>query len=167
MQEKRHLTHEQVKQCTLEIARQIYKDKWHPEYLVGITRGGLWPGVMLSHYLGITMYTLDIRLRDGDDAPPETNERMAKDAYAGKNILIVDDINDTGETLKWLTDDWKNTVWESNKKWDQEILHKNVKFACWIDNLPSKFEIDYQGMEINKEEDPRWIVFPHEGWWQL
>lgn len=167
MQEKRHLTHEQVKQCTLEIARQTYKDKWHPDYIVGITRGGLWPSVMLSHFLGINMFTLDVRLRDGNAWSLESNTWMADDACKGKKILIVDDINDTGETLKWIIDDWAKTVWQSDAKWHEEVWHKSVRFACLIDNLPSKFEIDYAGMEINKEEDPAWIVFPHEGWWQL
>ena len=27
-----------------------------------------------------------------------------------KNILIVDDINDTGATFEWLVNDWKQSV---------------------------------------------------------
>jgi len=34
--------------------------------------------------------------------------------------------------------------------------------------LPSKSEltINYCGMEINKEADPRWVNFPFENWWK-
>ena len=41
----------------------------------------------------------------------------------------------------------------------------NVKFAALIDNLPSDFVVEYNGVEINKEENPEWIVFPYEEWW--
>ena len=166
MIKRRYLTQDEIKNSCLEIARQLFKDEWHPDYIVGITRGGLWSSVMLSHFLGINMFTLDVRLRDGNELSFESNTWMANDAYKGKKILIVDDINDTGETLQWIVDDWTKTVWESDAKW-QEVWHKSVRFACTVDNLPSKFEIDYSGIEINKEEDPAWIVFPHEGWWEI
>ena len=45
-----------------------------------------------------------------------------------ENILIVDDINDTGATFEWIRDDWK-----------LEKLHK-VKFATLTENPASKFE---------------------------
>ena len=47
------------------------------------------------------MFTLDVRLRDGGGIPTlESNTWMAQDAMAGKKIVLVDDINDTGETIK-------------------------------------------------------------------
>ena len=48
------------------IVNQMYADNWRPDYIVGITRGGLTPSVMLSQFTGIKMHTLDVRLRDGD-----------------------------------------------------------------------------------------------------
>ncbi len=51
----------------MDIVQQMYKDDWRPDFIVGVTRGGLWPAMMLSHYLGIKMYTLDVRMRDGDE----------------------------------------------------------------------------------------------------
>ena len=74
----------------------------------------------------------------------------------GSKILIVDDINDTGATFKWIRDDW-NIDLDSEKS--------NVKFAALIDNIPSEFVVEYNGVEINKEENPEWIVFPYEEWW--
>ena len=70
--------------------------------------------------------------------------------------MIIDDINDTGATFKWIKDDW-NVPNDSTKS--------NVKFAALIDNLPSDFVVEYNGVEINKEENPEWIVFPYEEWW--
>ena len=143
---------------------------------------------MMSHLTGIKMHTLDVRLRDDDIQ--QTCTWMADDAYGifqqggeyeAKKILILDDINDTGATFQWIKDDWETThvedhIWNPSgtgldraKKMDRwsEVWHKNVRFAVITNNLPSPFEVDYYGMEINKEEDPSWIVFPHEGWWQI
>ena len=165
MTKKRYLTHNDIKQYCLEIVRQIYAGNWRPDYIVGITRGGLIPAVMLSHYLNTKMHTLDVRLRDSDDEP-ESNSWMANNAYNfKKNILIVDDINDTGETINWIKKDWKLST-HPTRSISPDVWGNNVRVACLMDNLPSSAEIHYFGTEINKEEDPSWIVFPHEGWWQ-
>jgi hypoxanthine-guanine phosphoribosyltransferase len=82
-----------------------------------------------------------------------------------KNILIVDDINDSGATLNWIKADWQDSV--ASADWST-VWGNNVRVAVLIDNLPSKSEltINYCGMEINKEEDPRWVNFPYENWWK-
>ena len=46
---------------------------------------------------GIRCEAPKVSLRD-DDHGSESNAWMSEDAYNGKNILIVDDINDTGAT---------------------------------------------------------------------
>jgi hypoxanthine phosphoribosyltransferase len=91
------ISNEQYKGLVNKICRDIVKSDWRPDYIVGLTRGGLLPAVMISQYFDIKMNSLDISLRDGGDCV--TNCGMAEDAYEGKNILVVDDINDTGATI--------------------------------------------------------------------
>ena len=67
MVKKQSFTNKDIKSAVANIAMQMYKDSWRPDYIVGITRGGLVPAVMLSHYTGIHMNTLSVRLRDGQD----------------------------------------------------------------------------------------------------
>ena len=76
---KRYIKNDNIKSYVLDIVKQMYKDNWRPDYIVGITRGGLYPAIMLSHYLDIKMHTLDVRLRDGDEQ--ESNCWMAEDAF--------------------------------------------------------------------------------------
>jgi xanthine phosphoribosyltransferase len=141
------------------------KDNWRPDYIVGLTRGGLVPANMLSQYLDIPMHTLKVSLRD-DNFDPESNLWMAEDAYEGKNILVVDDINDTGATLNWIKEDWPSGCLPNDERWES-TWGTNVRFAVLVDNQDSKFHnIDYSGIDINKAEEDVWVVFPWENWWE-
>ena len=60
-----NLTYKDVESLTNEILRQMNKDSWRPDYVVGLTRGGLLPAVLLSQYLDVPMETLKVSLRDG------------------------------------------------------------------------------------------------------
>lgn len=168
------------------IIRQMEKDKWRPDYIVGLTRGGLIPATMLSHYLNIPMETLKVSLRD-DTQGPESNLWMPEDAIGyvpedirvanggwmhlvsrRKNILIVDDINDSGATLSWIKQDWESSVAGvcDTAEWNN-IWGRNVRIAVCINNTASEFkDVDYSSLEINKLDDPQWIVFPWEAWWE-
>jgi uncharacterized protein len=150
---------------TQEILRQIALSDWRPDYVVGLTRGGLMPANLISQYLGCRMETLKVSLRDG--AEQESNLWMAEDAYEGTNILIVDDINDSGATLNWIRQDWPSGCFPKDKRW-KKVWGRNVRVACLIDNESSgsKIDVTYSAVTINKAAEDAWIVFPWETWWQ-
>ena len=167
-----------------KIGRDILVSGWKPDYIVGITRGGCLPAVMLSHYLDVPMHTLKVSLRDHEDT--ESNCWMAEDAFGHtnleqpfdedpmtllnnglfKDILIVDDMNDSGATINWIMKDWGSSCFPGDPSWD-EVWNGNVKFAVLFDNLASKCSVpmDFIGEEINKAENDIWIDFPYEDWW--
>jgi hypoxanthine phosphoribosyltransferase len=159
-----------IKTWLHEIIRAMNADGWRPDYIVGLTRGGLVPATMLSHYLDVPMETLKVSLRDSD-VGPEHNCWMAEDAFGykhekAKNILIVDDINDSGATLNWIKQDWKDSCLPNDERWDT-VWGNNVRVAVMINNEASNFkDVDYVGLNINKLEEPIWCVFPHEEWWR-
>lgn len=178
---KLYYTWADIQGGVVDIARQLQKDNWKPDYVVGLTRGGLIPAVMLSQYLEIPCETLKISLRDSGEC--ESNLWMAEDAFGyvpaeqrgesgtetdpsfRKNILVVDDINDTGATLAWIKKDWPSGCLPKHSAWDT-VWHNNIRFAVITNNLSSKEEVDYSVNEINKAEEDCWIVYPWEEFWR-
>ena len=167
---KIYYTWSDVEHHTQEILRQICSDSWRPDYVVGLTRGGLVPANLISQYLGCRMETLKVSLRD--DTECESNLWMAEDAFGHemerpKRILIVDDINDTGATLNYIREDWPSGCFPDNPRWT-EVWGSNVRVAVLVDNESSKNEIpvSYSAVDINKAEQDSWLVFPWEDWWQ-
>jgi len=159
MPEKRYMTDSDLHNHLQRIIKQMSDDNWKPELIIGISRGGAIPAVMLSHYFNCKMVGCDVSLRDDNEGyGPESNCWAAEDAINGKRTLIVDDINDSGATINWIVNDWGDEV-----KWQD-----TVRFAVLVDNLASKASQppNYFGEEINKVEKDEWIVFPYENWWE-
>lgn len=51
-----------IKEMIGNITMQMHRGGvWKPDYIVGLTRGGLVPAVYLSHYLNVPMETLKDR----------------------------------------------------------------------------------------------------------
>jgi hypoxanthine phosphoribosyltransferase len=170
-----------VEGAVLDIARQLQHDNWKPDYIVGITRGGLIPATLLSQYIGVQMQSLDVSLRDGGITV--SNCGMAEDAFgyvakefrehehlpyklqAAKNILIVDDINDQGSTIAWIKNDWASSCLPGDERWDH-VWGGNVRVATLTNNLASKETVDYSVWEVNKAEEDCWLVYPWEEFWK-
>jgi len=190
---KRIINQQELTGLVNKICRDILVSKWEPDYIVGITRGGLIPSVMISQYLDVPMHALGVSLRDGSGGESNlwmasdafghtTNERFIEDEHnigsilsaasdilesgTYTNILLVDDINDTGATFNWIMEDWKSGCFPDSPTWD-EVWNQNVKFAVVVDNLSSQCNVkmNFVGMEINKAENDEWIDFPWEEWW--
>jgi hypoxanthine phosphoribosyltransferase len=187
---KKYYSWQDVEDACVNIALQMYKDDWRPDYIVGITRGGNIPATILSNMLNIPAYALKVSLRDGGDNDCETNCWMSEDAFGYpkqgleveetlddlmsaaedllslnenyKNILIVDDINDSGATFNWIKKDWQSSCLPDDPSWD-DVWDGNVRFATITENLSSDFgQVRYYHNEVNKAEEDVWLVYPWE-----
>ena len=145
---KIYFTNIQMRNALIQIGDQMVHSNWIPDIVLGINRGGCIPGVYLSHRLKRPHEVLDVRLRDHTATP--NLDVLEKLAQKQNKILIIDDINDTGATFEYILNKFGKP--------------KNIKFAAVINNKPSPVQMDYRGYEINKDENPQWIVFPWEEW---
>ena len=136
------------------LCREITLDKFDPCCIVGISRGGLLPGVMMSHWLNKPFKPVKAALRDfpewEDYLPRKTDER----------VLIVDDICDSGETFTKMSSHIKGPRLNSPLE-----LPTDVRFASLWWNNECDFEPHYYAQECAKDSEDIWIHFPWEHWW--
>jgi len=141
---RRVISWDEYNELVSSIASQV---KGTPDAIVGLTRGGLVPAVSLSHMYNAKLYCLNISLRDGKASSQGFDWRQLR-KYT--NILIVDDINDSGATL-----------WEvANQCYGREI--RKPTFATLLSKGSSEFDNLISGEEINKDKEHEWLVFPWE-----
>lgn len=157
-----------------EIARQLFKKNWFPDYIVGITPSGLVPATMLSTFLDVKMHTLDV-------AEKESNCWMSEDAFGyvidrkhaddpvfdraqQKKILIVDSINVNGGQFAWIKNDWMSSCLPDNPEWEN-VFQNNVKFAALTESTNNRFNIDFYSKltDFSYNTD---VIYPWDQWWR-
>ena len=148
---KNYFSTGQMRNALLQIEDQMVHSNWMPSMVIGINRGGLIPSVYLSHRLRVPHESITVKLRDDVKASKPALSQLEKSFAFQHKILIVDDINDSGDTLQYIEQNFGRPK-------------DKVRFAVLVNNKPSKTIVDYFGYEINKEEVPSWIVFPWEEW---
>ncbi len=140
-----HPTYDHLQLIIDGIAETVLSEhKRKPDVIIGVSRGGLIAAVRASHLLRVPMIPVSYSSKDG--AGDDRNHNNTLPELKGKKILIVDDIADSGHTLKELVDHYSN----DNK----------VETAALYYKVSSVLEPTYYGYPI--DDDFGWVVFPWE-----
>jgi len=148
-------TWQEIDGMIYSIASHIEKDDI--DAIVGISRSGLIPAVMLSHLLDVRNFSiLDIKRTDSNAINSKKSEPhyqgLFNDLYVkNKNILLVDDIVGAGETMK-LAREILNPLVQTLKAATLVVNESNLK-DCTVFDI-----VDYCGAIIHG-----WAIFPWEG----
>lgn len=138
----------QILKTQLELA------EFKPDIIVPLVRGGTVPGVMLSHLLDVPVQCLGWYTRDTSDlVGSESNCWLPEYVLEGKRVLIVDDIVDTGRTIKEVLSDWNTSVVESLNN------RHNLKIACLHERHDAEHKPDYSAVKLDNDN---WVVYPWE-----
>jgi hypoxanthine phosphoribosyltransferase len=135
------------------LKEKIQQSNKRYDWIISINRGGVIPGVMLSHALGIPHGVLTVTHYDGD----KMLEEVKKDLYISgiknikqhHNILLVDDIADSGICLK----ESISTI----RKLDSDA--KNIDTATIYYKPKSVIVPTFYDKEVSNES---WVWFPWE-----
>ncbi|QOJ78252.1 phosphoribosyltransferase [Infirmifilum lucidum] len=134
---------------TLELARQIIASGYHPELLLVVARGGLVVGRILSDLLSVRdIANVSVKFYKGvglASDKPVIAEGLNPGLVAGKAVLVVDDIVDSGSTLQAVLEHLS-----SNEP-------RGVKSAALYVKPWAKIYPDFYVRTVEE-----WIVFPYE-----
>ncbi|WP_139978585.1 phosphoribosyltransferase [Nocardioides litoris] len=88
-----------------DLARQVRADGYQPDLVLSVARGGLALGMGLGYALGVKdVAVINVELYTGVDerlpAPVVRPPTPAPVELEGRTVLVVDDIADTGLTLR-------------------------------------------------------------------
>jgi hypoxanthine phosphoribosyltransferase len=132
------------KGCGL-LATHIIRNLDDPDIIVGLARGGLVPAVILSHIMNVKMIPISYSSKKGQGEYKQYENTLPLIPY--KNILIMDDIIDSGHTMKEVHDYYAD-------------LGHSVKIASLYWKEGSVIEPEYYWQYLTKD-DP-WIIFSWE-----
>ena len=146
-EEREILGWEQFGEASRELAKMVADDGYEPEMILSIARGGLCIGGALGYALAVkNTYTMNVEFYTGVDERLEVPRILppAPDFVdlAQAKLLIVDDVADTGHTLKSVHDFCAGKVGE-------------VRTAVIYEKSHSVVQCDY----VWKRTD-LWINFP-------
>jgi len=155
---KYRYTEEELKKDLHKITREMALDNWKPDVIIAPVRGGLVPGVYLSHYFNVPLEPISLSLRDFKN---DSVNLTVLNKY--KNILVIDDILDSGETFDILQH--RFVGYSHDRQFKTETLQE-IRYSTLFYNIANKFDFtpDYYANEMNKSEEDVWIEFPFETW---
>lgn len=132
----------------LNLAEKIKKTGFKPDVIVGVSRGGWAPARVLSDLLenpNLANVKAEFYLGVAETKGEPTLTQPVSTMVAGKKVLVVDEIADTGKSLKLV----KEHVIEQGAA---EVRVATVYFKPWSIIKPDYYE----------KETKRWVVFPWE-----
>lgn len=139
---------DEIYSLLLELAHKIKIECLEIDYIVAVARGGWLPARVLSDLLGNSnLATVSAESQTdilGGRGNPFLIQSISAD-IKGKCLLLVDDIADTGKSLKLVLD-------HLNYKGAKSIHTATLYYKPWSILRPEYFE----------KETTKWIVFPWE-----
>lgn len=105
---KIHYTYQMIHKLAQSLANQVEASGIKPDVIVAIGTGGFIPARILRTYLGKPILAVGIAYYDIHDKPMAFPRKVqwieeAEKQLAGKNILLVDEVDDTRTTLEYCT----------------------------------------------------------------
>ena len=162
MDEKQYLTAQELLSDSFELGLRIFKSGFKPSFIIGIWRGGTPVGIAVQEildHLGVKTDHIAIRTSsyygiDKRDKKVRVHglEYVVKNANWEDGLLIVDDVFDSGSSIK--------AVIEALKKKMRRNLPDDIRIATpWF--KPKK---NVTGIipDYFIHETDQWLVFPHE-----
>ncbi|EQB74545.1 MAG: hypothetical protein AMDU4_FER2C00005G0043 [Ferroplasma sp. Type II] len=145
-----YVSWKEIEEWTKGIMKMVIENHYNPDIIIGIARGGLVPARMVADYLFkkdlLSIKTEHWGLTATMNGKAVLREKLNYDV-SGKKVLIVDDITDTGESMKL------------SYNYVKSLNPADVKTTSMLYIDGSNYTPDFYGKGLSKEEWA-WFVFP-------
>lgn len=132
-----------------KISRDVRGSGYSPDVILALARGGWFAGRVLCDFLDLNdLISLKIEHYTGTanaGSGPRIRYPIDENMIRGKNVLIVDDISDTGKSLAFARDHALN------------YAPKSVRTATLQHLMGSQLKADYVGELL---DEWAWVIFP-------
>jgi len=132
-----------------DVSDEVKRSEFEPDVVVALARGGWFAGRCLCDFLGLNDLTslkmehyVGTAQKSGE---PEVRYPMPEGSVADKDVLIIDDIADTGGSI------------ETAYEYVQDREANEIRTATLQLLQTSEFEPDYVGERL---EQWAWVVYP-------
>ncbi len=162
MVDKVYLSAQNLLEDSFRLGLEILKSDFRPNFIVGVWRGGTPVGIAVQEILdnlGVKTDHISIRTSSYTDIGERGREvrvhgldYIIRNVNADDSLLIVDDVFDTGLSIKAVIDTLRLKA--------RRNTPNDIRIATpWFkpSNNKTDLEPDYY---LHKSED--WLVFPHE-----
>ncbi|MFH1752336.1 MAG: phosphoribosyltransferase family protein [archaeon] len=136
-----------------KIVESLRKENFKPDVIVAIGRGGYIPGVIISHLLeNKKLFTLKVEFTEKENTSNQTLKQKPviiqaiKEKLEGKKILLIDDVNESGQSIQTVTN------YLLKEKQVKEIKTGIIHEKPW-----TKKKADFVGKTVDA-----WVVHPWE-----
>lgn len=160
--DKLYITANDLLLDSFKLAEQIFQRGYRPHFIVGVWRGGSPVGIAVQEYLeyvGVATDHIAIRTssyygidKQSKDIRVHGLDYIVKNVDADQELLIVDDVFDSGRSIKAVIDEIKRK--------SRRNAPNSIKIATpWY--KPSRNQTDLKP-DFYVHATDRWLVFPHE-----
>ena len=152
-----HISFDEYRKKTEQLASQIYKDGWNFNQVVCIAKGGMRVGDIMARVFDVPLAILSVESYRGEGVKNKRgaitfSRDLAKTSpNIGSKVLLVDDLSDSGITLK-KSIDWLQHFYGF-------YLDEPIRTAVLYHKAVSSFVPDYY---IDYLDDSPWIHMPFE-----
>ncbi len=142
-----HLSWDDVQRLMEIVAGKIEASGFRPDIIIAISRGGFDPARILCDQLNIRrLASVQVEAYDGMVKRPEPVVVLPVNAdLVGKKALVVDDVSDSGASIKKARDHIK-------EKGASDVRIATIHIKPWSQFIP-----DYYAASVDE-----WVVYPWE-----
>jgi len=139
---------DQIYELLLNLATRVRSNGFKPDVIVGVSRGGWPPARVISDLLGnprLANVTAEFYVGVAETKGKPIITQPVSVSVKGKKVLVVDDVADTGESLRLVRA-------HLGEQGATEVKIATIYYKPWSVIIPDYYE----------KETSSWIIFPWE-----